>query len=131
MRKIKDNFENYFWIGKRDEIFTNFLITDKNLILNEEIYKDIVKSSNKKSEYQLRPNFLIAMAVAPDLFTRSKAVLAIQTVEKHLIVKDGLGIKTLSANDPNYRGDYDLKDDSNNYNTAHGFNYHNVLFINL
>ena len=39
------------------------------------------------------------MAIAHELFTRSNAILALNNVEKHLLVKDGLGIKTLCEND--------------------------------
>jgi glycogen debranching enzyme len=115
---IKDNFENLFFISKRKST-DNFYYQDK-------IYKDVVFNGNRPSDYQLRPNFLIAMSVAPELFSMDKAYKALERVEKYLLVKNGLGMQTLDSNDLNYNGNYNNADDSCNYNTAHGFNYHNV-----
>jgi glycogen debranching enzyme len=55
-----------FFIGKK--------INVENIQTKENYYKDYISYSGRKYyEYQLRPNFLIAMAVAPDLFSREKA----------------------------------------------------------
>jgi glycogen debranching enzyme len=126
MNKIHDNFEKHFWIGFKEEVYSTDKFINKKLILNEEIYKDIDMCSNPKSEYQLRPNFLIAMAVAPELFSPDHAIKALTSVEKYLIVNDGLGVRTLSPNDRFYNGNYINNNDSNDYFLAHGFNYHNV-----
>lgn len=83
--------------------------------------------SNPKSEYQFRPNFLITMALAAELFSTNHALKALANVEKFLLVKNGLGVRTLSPNDPFYNGDYVNNNDSFDYNLAHGFNYHNVI----
>lgn len=42
---------------------------DDKLIKHRGIYKDLIFSSRPRSEYQLRPNACIAMALAPELFT--------------------------------------------------------------
>ncbi len=83
------------------------------------------------TNYQLRPNFLIAMAMAPQLFDNVRALHALEIAEKYLLVKNGLGVRTLDPDDKNYNGDYINSDDSSNFNTAHGFNYHNVYYIKL
>jgi glycogen debranching enzyme len=126
MNKIQDNFEKHFWIGLKEEVYSTDKFINKKLILNEDIYKDVDMCSNHKSEYQLRPNYLIAMAVAPELFVSDHAIKALKSVEKYLIVNDGLGVRTLSPNDRFYNGDYINNNDSFDYNLAHGFNYHNV-----
>ena len=69
------------------------------------------------------------MAVAPELFNPNNALLCLEQAEKYLLVKGGMGVRTLDAIDSNYRGDYENSNDSNDYNIAHGFNYHNVSII--
>ncbi len=101
------------------------------MIRRENIYKDVVFASNKASAYQHRPNYLIAMAVAPELFNKENAMKCVEQCEKHLLDNNGLGVKTLEKDDPNYRGDYENSNDSTDYNTAHGFNYHNVRIISF
>jgi glycogen debranching enzyme len=66
------------------------------------------------------------MAVAPQLFSKERALQALEIAEKYLIVENGIGVRTLDPNDKNYNGNYINSDDSANYNTAHGYNYHNV-----
>jgi glycogen debranching enzyme len=115
--KIQDNFEKYFFIQhKRDDSMVN----------KENIYKDHISIPSVYTNYQLRPNFLIAMAIAPELFTQENALKALEQVETYLLVKNGLGIRTLDPEDLNYNGNYINSNDSNTYGIAHGFNYHNV-----
>lgn len=85
------------------------------------IYKDTVGASNGFGDFQLRPNFLVAMIVAPELFNTSNATLALDTAEMKLVSK--LGIKTLDESDWNYNGDY-YNMDSSDRKIAGGFNYH-------
>lgn len=50
------------------------------------IYKDIFKNTNEQADYQLRGNGCIAIALAPELFTREFALIYIGWVEEKLIV---------------------------------------------
>ena len=119
---IEENFEKFFYVGKK--IFIDGLST------KEFYYKDYLLHNEKKyQEYQLRPNFLIAMALSPQLFTREKAMKALELAEKYLLVENAMGMKTLDYEDKFYRADYDNSNDSDDYFTAHGFNYHNVNFF--
>jgi glycogen debranching enzyme len=97
------------------------------MINKENIYKDHISQPSNYTNYQLRPNFLIAMAIAPELFSKENALKALEQVEKYLLVKNGLGIRTLDPKDLNYNGNYINNNDSNVYGIAHGFNYHNVV----
>jgi len=123
--KVEANFEKYFWIGNKGENEQNNQM-DYKLVKRENIYKDVVYCTNKNAEYQHRPNYLIAMAVAPELFNKDNALKALEQYEKHLLVKEGMGVRSLDREDPGYRGDYENSNDSNDYNIAQGFNYHNV-----
>jgi glycogen debranching enzyme len=58
------------------------------------------------------------MSYAPELFDPSHAEECLTVVEKVLMEKDCMGIKTLDPTDKNYNGDYINSDDS------HGWNYH-------
>ncbi|KPM06297.1 glycogen debranching enzyme-like protein [Sarcoptes scabiei] len=112
--KIKENFEKYFYIEKNNtEQYVNKFM----------IYKDTVGASLPWMDFQLRPNFLIAMTVSPDLFHLEHALEALQIVKNNLV--GPLGIKTLDPSDWNYRGDYDNSNDTTDANIANGFNYHN------
>ena len=111
--KIAANFENQFFIS---------LNTDYYLINRREIYKDTVGASEEWQDYQLRPNFVIALALAPELFDPDHARRALETVRDVLL--GPLGMKTLDPSDWNYRGDYHNDNDSTDMKVAHGFNYH-------
>uniref|UniRef100_A0A0K2SWV7 Glycogen debranching enzyme n=1 Tax=Lepeophtheirus salmonis TaxID=72036 RepID=A0A0K2SWV7_LEPSM len=114
---IKDNFEKYFFIIKGSPF-------DKrpDLINKVGIYKDTYGSKIPWTEYQLRPNFCIAMAVAPELFDESHALEALEMIKKKLL--GPLGLATLDPDDWNYRGDYDNSNDSTDSTLAQGINYH-------
>lgn len=81
-------------------------------------YKDVL-SNDSVQETRLRPNYIIALALTPELFVRENAVKAVETFEKYLLQNDCMGVKTLSSLDKDFNGDY------NNSDNTHGFNYHN------
>ncbi|VUZ41310.1 unnamed protein product [Hymenolepis diminuta] len=110
--KIKNNFEPKFWIP----------IKDASVDIRQGYYRDLVDCSNPFAETQLRPNFLVTMTVAPDLFDARHAWKALEITRKQLV--GPLGLKTLDPRDKDYRSSYHNNDDSYDYHTAHGFNYH-------
>ncbi|XP_042853919.1 glycogen debranching enzyme isoform X4 [Panthera tigris] len=118
-RKIQDNFEKLFYVSE-DPSDSNE--KHPNLVHKRGIYKDSYGASSLWCDYQLRPNFTIAMVVAPELFTAEKAWKALEIAEKKLL--GPLGMKTLDPDDMVYCGIYDNALDNDNYNLAKGFNYH-------
>lgn len=110
---IQSNFEKYFFIPPD---------SDEKLVNRRGIYKDTLNASRPWQDYQLRPNFLVAMVVAPELFDKKHAKHAILLAKEHLC--GPIGMKTLDPSDWNYCGDYDNGCDSTNEKIAHGFNYH-------
>ncbi|XP_030630081.1 glycogen debranching enzyme isoform X2 [Chanos chanos] len=118
-RKIQANFEKMFYVSHQHD--------DPNekhpeLVHKRGIYKDSFGASSPWCDYQLRPNFTIAMVVAPELFTVERAWEALEIAEKKLL--GPLGMKTLDPDDMVYCGVYDNALDNDNYNVAKGFNYH-------
>ncbi|XP_041751798.1 glycogen debranching enzyme isoform X1 [Coregonus clupeaformis] len=117
--KILANFEKNFYVS-HDEKDPNEKQPD--LVHKRGIYKDSHGASSPWCDYQLRPNFCIAMVVAPELFTVERAWKALGMAEKKLL--GPLGMKTLDPDDMVYCGVYDNALDNDNYNVARGFNYH-------
>jgi len=87
--RIQSNFDKCFYIP--------FDSSDP-LVNRRLIYKDSFGATNQWQDFQLRPNFLIAMVLAPELFEQKKAIQALDVVEDVLI--GPLGVKTL---DPRYQ----------------------------
>uniref|UniRef100_A0A4W6G5N5 Glycogen debranching enzyme n=1 Tax=Lates calcarifer TaxID=8187 RepID=A0A4W6G5N5_LATCA len=112
-------FEAGFWVSG-DPNDPNEKHPD--LVHKKGIYKDSYGASSPWCDYQLRPNFTIAMVVAPELFTVERAWKALEVAEKKLL--GPLGMKTLDPDDMVYCGVYDNALDNDNYNLAKGFNYH-------
>ncbi|XP_016521077.1 glycogen debranching enzyme isoform X2 [Poecilia formosa] len=118
-KQLQQSFEVEFWVSG-DSQDPNEKHPD--LVHKKGIYKDSYGASNPWCDYQLRPNFTIAMVVAPELFTLERAWKALEIAEKKLL--GPLGMKTLDPDDMVYCGVYDNALDNDNYNLAKGFNYH-------
>ena len=99
---------------------------DPKIINRRGIYKDVYGSGAGRewSDYQFRPNFPIAMVVAPELFDEKHALGALQLADK--VLRSPLGMKTLDPSDMQYRPYYDNSNDSADAAIAKGLNYHNV-----
>jgi glycogen debranching enzyme len=93
------------------------------------IYKDVYGSGSGRewSDYQFRPNFPIAMTVAPEMFDHQHAFGALKLADQ--ILRGPLGMKTLDPADQQYRPTYDNANDSYDPAIAKGLNYHNVRFL--
>ncbi|KAL3209219.1 hypothetical protein MRX96_009219 [Rhipicephalus microplus] len=118
---IKKNFEPCFWVpAEHQPVHHDDLHPE--LINRRLIYKDSYGAIWPWADYQLRPNFPIAMVVAPELFTVEKAWDALNVVKEILV--GPFGMKTLDPSDMNYNGCYYNSNDSHDYKCAHGFNYH-------
>ena len=88
------------------------------------IYKDVYGSGCEWSDYQFRPNFPIAMTVAPEMFNKAHALGALRLADQ--VLRGPLGMKTLDPKDLQYRPVYDNANDSSDPAIAKGLNYHNV-----
>ncbi|XP_076018251.1 glycogen debranching enzyme [Genypterus blacodes] len=117
--QLQQSFEKAFWVSG-DPKDPNEKHAD--LVHKKGIYKDSYGASTPWCDYQLRPNFTIAMVVAPELFSVERAWNALDVAEKKLL--GPLGMKTLDPDDMVYCGVYDNSLDNDNYNLAKGFNYH-------
>jgi glycogen debranching enzyme len=99
---------------------------NSSLVNHRGIYKDVFGSGvgREWSDYQFRPNFPIAMSLAPELFDPQHALGALRMAEKTL--HGPLGMKTLDPSDLQYRPNYENSNDSTDRAVAKGLNYHNV-----
>ncbi|KAK2463702.1 hypothetical protein APHAL10511_004453 [Amanita phalloides] len=121
---IQASFEKYYFIPADPSEDGKYKI-DARLVNRRGIYKDVYgsRSDREWADYQLRPNFPIAMAVAPELFDEEHALEALKVADKTL--RGPLGMKTLDPSDLQYRPIYDNSNDSTDALIAKGWNYHN------
>ncbi|KAJ5077919.1 glycogen debranching enzyme [Anaeramoeba ignava] len=119
---LDQSFESSFFIPELSENDSMFVI-DQQLIQKRGIYKDTIGSSLDYADYQFRPNMLIAMVVAPELFERKHAQNALFAIQNELL--GPFGMRTLSPKDPRYRPNYNNSLDSEDKSIAGGYNYHN------
>ena len=116
---IKENFDNHFWIGSKAgaQIESN-----PQYVNRTGLYKDSVGSGQGWTDYQLRPNQVISLALAQDILHPEYVRVALDTLVTRLL--GPLGLATLDPEDWAYRGDYDNSDQSRDKTVAHGANYH-------
>ena len=124
---IKDSFE--------DEFFVDNLNIDINNNYNKikgNIYKDYKTKDNTNIyelyEFQLRPNFLIALYISPELFTYKNIIKSLNNVELYLLRKERnvIGLKTLDKTDKEYNGFWYNRNNDNNLSSC-GSNIHNGI----
>lgn len=120
---IRKSFERCFYVPLDPTKDSGYELST-GLINRRGIYKDVFGSGPGRewSDYQFRPNFPIAMVVAPELFDPVHALGALRLADQHL--RGPLGMKTLDATDLQYRPYYDNSNDSDDPTTAKGRNYH-------
>ena len=119
--KIKSSFETCYWIPT-DLSEDNSFDVDPKIINRRGIYKDLYKSGKPYEDYQLRCNFPIAMTVAPELFTQDRALIALKLADD--VLRGPTGMATLDPSDMNYRPYYNNSEDSTDFATSKGRNYH-------
>ncbi|KAK4132064.1 glycoside hydrolase family 133 protein [Trichocladium antarcticum] len=118
---IKDNFERCFFVPISPSDDANYDVNPK--VLNRRgIYKDLYRSGKEYEDYQLRCNFPIAMTAAPDLFDPTHAMHALCIADTAL--RGPTGMATLDPSDLNYRPYYRNSEDSDDFATSKGRNYH-------
>lgn len=119
--KIKANFERCYYIPASPADFPKYDINPA-IVNRKGIYKDVHRGKKEYRDYQLRPNFPIAMTVAPDLFDPAHALGALEIADRALLGPTGMA--TLDPSDMEYNPWYINSDDSDNYATAKGRCYH-------
>jgi glycogen debranching enzyme len=120
-RKLQRSFEKAYYIPrdpKKDILFE----VDSKIVHRRGIYKDLYRSSKPYEDYQLRPNFAIAMTVAPELFDVDRAMGALAAADT--IILGPVGMRTLDPEDYNYRPYYENSIDNDDFATSKGRNYH-------
>ncbi|KAK1143430.1 bifunctional 4-alpha-glucanotransferase/amylo-alpha-1,6-glucosidase [Aspergillus melleus] len=119
--KIKSSFERCYYVPLDPNEDSQYDV-DPTIINRRGIYKDLYRSGKPYEDYQLRSNFPIAMTVSPDLFTPTKALAALALADAVLV--GPMGMATLDPSDLNYRPNYNNSEDSTDFATSKGRNYH-------
>jgi glycogen debranching enzyme len=119
--KIKSSFEHCYYIPLSASEDSKYDIKP-SLASRRGIYKDLYKSGKDYEDYQFRPNFTIAMTVAPELFEPEHAFIALMLSDE--VLRGPTGMATLDPKDPHYHPYYNNSEDSSNFETAKGRNYH-------
>jgi glycogen debranching enzyme len=115
------NFESWFYVPVKPEYDIKFFIEERHVSLRG-IYKDTVGSASEFGDYQFRPNVAVAMTVAPELFDPVHAVRCLNIMEERLMGR--VGMRTVDPSDLRYRPYYHNSEDSDDFLTSGGFNYH-------
>ncbi|KAI1007537.1 Glycogen debranching enzyme [Podosphaera aphanis] len=118
---LEANFNRCYYIPIDPSDDVNYDV-NPNIINRRGIYKDLYKSGKEYEDYQLRPNFPIAMTVAPALFQPTQAFHALIVADK--VLRGPMGMATLDPLDLNYRPYYRNSEDSEDFSTSKGRNYH-------
>lgn len=118
---IKENFERCYFVPLTSGEDSSYDV-NPSIVNRRGMYKDLYKSGKEYEDYQLRPNFPIAMTVAPDLFNPEHAMHALLLADKAL--RGPTGMATLDPADLNYHPYYNNSEDSDNFATSKGRNYH-------
>ncbi|KAG9247506.1 putative glycogen debranching enzyme [Calycina marina] len=119
--KIKNNFERCYYVPASESEDSKYDVKT-DMINRRGIYKDLYKSGKEYEDYQLRPNFPIAMTVAPDLFDEEHALKALFLAD--VTIRGPIGMATLDPADLNYRPYYNNSEQSTDFATSKGRNYH-------
>ena len=77
---MKSNFEHCYYIPVDEKEWSKYDINPK-IVNRHGVYKDVYKGKKEYRDYQLRPNFPIAMTVAPDLFDPQHALIALEAAD--------------------------------------------------
>lgn len=118
---LQENFEKRFFVPENASDDKKYDV-DSSLVNRRGIYKDLYHTGKPYEDYQLRPNFPIAMCVAPELFTPELALTAINNADR--IIRGPVGMRTLDPLDYNYRPYYNNSIDNDDFATSKGRNYH-------
>jgi glycogen debranching enzyme len=118
---IKANFERCYYVPLSPDDDGKYDV-NKNVLNRRGIYKDLYKSGKEYEDYQLRPNFPIAMTVASELFDPEHALQALCLADG--TIRGPTGMATLDPADLNYRPYYRNSEDSEDFATSKGRNYH-------
>lgn len=120
-RKLQRSFEKAYYVPKNHKQDILFDV-DSKIIHRRGIYKDLYRSGKPYEDYQLRPNFTIAMTVAPELFDIDRAIGALAAADS--IIRGPVGMRTLDPTDYNYRPYYNNDVENDDFATSKGRNYH-------
>ncbi|KAG4305123.1 hypothetical protein PORY_001293 [Pneumocystis oryctolagi] len=120
-KKIQENFEFCYYIPLDPEEDFKYDV-NLSMINRRGIYKDVYRSNKEYEDYQLRPNFAVAMVVAPELFTFRYAIQTIEIADS--VIRGPMGMLTLDPSDKEYRPYYINSCDSDDFATSKGRNYH-------
>ena len=118
---IAANFERCYYIPLSPSDDKDYDV-NPSIINRRGIYKDLYRSGKEYEDYQLRPNFPIAMTVAPSLFKPQHALHALSLADS--VLRGPTGMATLDPSDLKYRPYYNNSEDSEDLTTAKGRNYH-------
>ena len=119
--RLEKNFERCYYVPIDPQDDAQFQV-NPTIVNRRGIYKDLYRSGKEYEDYQLRPNFPIAMTVAPQLFTSTKALYALKVADD--VLRGPTGMATLDPSDLNYNPYYNNSEDSTSFATSKGRNYH-------